>query len=85
MAWPHTISVWQDIRGIPGKLKTIITSLPASNVLGVRAGSTKNRTTSLSDSPLPTCSSASSELSVNNGNHVLDGCDVDVDVNDIGC
>ncbi|KAL3536509.1 hypothetical protein ACH5RR_004970 [Cinchona calisaya] len=72
-----------DIRSISGNLKTIATSLPASNVLSVRSGSTKTRTTSLSDSPLATCSNSSSELSVNNGAHVLDGSDVEV--NDIAC
>lgn len=67
-----------DIRGISGNLKTIVTSLPAS-----KSGSTKSRTTSLSDSPLATCSTASSEPSVNNVANVLDGRDIDV--NDIGC
>ena len=71
-------SFWQDIRGISRNLKTIVTSLPAS-----KSGSTKSRTTSLSDSPLATCSTASSEPSVNNVANVLDGRDIDV--NDIGC
>uniref|UniRef100_A0A5B7BXW7 GPI-anchored protein PB15E9.01c n=1 Tax=Davidia involucrata TaxID=16924 RepID=A0A5B7BXW7_DAVIN len=69
-------------RSIPGNLRPLMTNIPASSVYSVRSGSTKSRTVSVSDSPLATSSNASSEPSVNNNSHCLDGSEVED--NDIG-
>ncbi|KAJ8753882.1 hypothetical protein K2173_000136 [Erythroxylum novogranatense] len=54
-------------RTVGGNLRPILTHVPASSMYSVRSGdSTKSRTLSVSDSPLATCSNASSEPSVNN-------------------
>lgn len=74
----------QDIRrSIPGKLRPLMTNIPASSMYSVRSvsGPTKNnRTISVSDSPLATSSNASSELSVNNNGLCGDGREMEDDV-----
>lgn len=64
----------QDIRRtVPSNLRPLMTKIPASSMYSVRSGSTRNRTISVSDSPLATSSNASSEMSVhNNNNNQLD-------------
>ncbi|KAM7467986.1 hypothetical protein LguiB_015548 [Lonicera macranthoides] len=64
-------------RSIPGNLRSLMTNVPASLVYSVRSGSTKSTTVSVSDSPLATSSTTSSELSFNNYHCLLDGCEVD--------
>lgn len=54
-----------------------VTNIPASSVYSVRSGSTKSRTASVLDSPLATSSNASSEPSINNNSHCLDGSELD--------
>ncbi|KAL7195068.1 hypothetical protein ACSBR1_035309 [Camellia fascicularis] len=70
-------------RTIPGNLRPLVTNIPASSVYSVRSGSTKSRTVSVSDSPLATSSNASSEPSVNNNSHYLDGSE-EVEENVVG-
>ncbi|KAL9315349.1 hypothetical protein ACSQ67_016350 [Phaseolus vulgaris] len=54
-------------RSIQGNLRPLVTSIPASSMYSVRSGSSsKSRTMSVSDSPLATSSTTSSEPSVNN-------------------
>jgi len=62
------VSLPQDIRrSIQGNLRPLVTSIPASSMYSVRSGSSsKSRTMSVSDSPLATSSTTSSEPSVNN-------------------
>jgi len=62
------VCVPQDIRrSIQGNLRPLVTSIPASSMYSVRSGSSsKSRTMSVSDSPLATSSTTSSEPSVNN-------------------
>ncbi|GMP85823.1 hypothetical protein CsSME_00038846 [Camellia sinensis var. sinensis] len=67
-------------RTIPGNLRPLVTNIPASSVYSVRSGSTKSRTVSISDSPLATSSNASSEPSVNNNSHYLDGSEEEENV-----
>lgn len=72
----------QDIRQrMPGNLWPVLTNVPASSVYSVRTRPTKIKTTSATDSPLATCSNASSEPSVNNISAGLEGCEIeDVDL-----
>ncbi|XP_043725019.1 flocculation protein FLO11-like isoform X2 [Telopea speciosissima] len=67
-------------RSIPGNLRPLMTNIPASSMYSVRSGTTRSRTVSVSDSPLATCSNASSEQSVNNNALCLDGSEVDDDL-----
>ncbi|KAI4353306.1 hypothetical protein L6164_002265 [Bauhinia variegata] len=61
-------------RSIQGNLRPLVTRIPASSVYSVRsAGSSKGKTVSVSDSPLATSSTASSEPSVNNSSIGFDG------------
>ncbi|XP_057498311.1 uncharacterized protein LOC130782868 [Actinidia eriantha] len=66
-------------RSIPGNLRPLVTSIPASAVYSVRSGSTKSMTVSLSDSPLATSSNASSEPSINNNAHYSESSEVNDD------
>ncbi|KAL6977459.1 hypothetical protein U1Q18_026259 [Sarracenia purpurea var. burkii] len=69
-------------RSIPGNLRPLMTNIPASSMYSVRSGPTRNRTVSVSDSPLATSSNASSELSVNNNCLcIIDGNEVEDDIN----
>ncbi|KAH7672914.1 hypothetical protein IHE45_09G088900 [Dioscorea alata] len=69
-------------RSIPNNLRPLMTNIPASSMYSVRSGPTKSRTVSVSDSPLATSSNASSEPSVSNAIHSLDGIEFGND--DIG-
>ncbi|KAJ7949958.1 mucin-5AC-like isoform X1 [Quillaja saponaria] len=60
-------------RSFQGKQRPVETNIATSSVHSVRSGSTKSHTVSASDSPLATCSNASSEPSVNNNSICLDG------------
>ncbi|XP_059667973.1 uncharacterized protein LOC132313286 [Cornus florida] len=64
-------------RSIPGNLRPLKTNIPASSRFNVRTGSTKSPTVGVLDSPLGTSSNASSEPSVNNNSHFLDGSEVE--------
>lgn len=74
----------QDIRRtIPGNLRPLMTSIPASSMYSVRSGSgppRSGRTISVSDSPLATSSNASSEVSVNNNGLCGDGRELEDDM-----
>lgn len=66
-----------------GNLRPLVTSIPASSMYSVRSdGSSKSRTVSVSDSPLATSSTASSEPSVNNNSISYNGREVEE--NDFG-
>ncbi|KAK7294683.1 hypothetical protein RJT34_17574 [Clitoria ternatea] len=71
-------------RSIQGNLRPLVTSIPASSMYSVRSGScsSRSRTVSVSDSPLATSSTASSEPSVNNNSMSYDGSEVEE--NDFG-
>lgn len=70
-------------RSMQGNLRPLVTSIPASSMYSVRsAGSSKSRTVGVSDSPLATSSTASSEPSVNHNSISCDGSEVEE--NDIG-
>ncbi|TKY65853.1 flocculation protein FLO11 isoform X1 [Spatholobus suberectus] len=65
-------------RSIQGNLRPLVTSIPASSMYSVRSGSSsKSRTVSVSDSPLATSSTASSEPSVNNNSISYDGSEIE--------
>ncbi|CAL9057721.1 unnamed protein product [Musa banksii] len=53
-------------RSVPNSLRPLMANIPASSAFGVRSGPTRSRAISVSDSPLATSSTASSEQSVNN-------------------
>lgn len=76
----------QDIRrSVTGNLRPVLTNVPASSVYSVRTRPAKSKTTSATDSPLATCSNASSEPSVNNIPVSLEGCEIeDVDLGSEG-
>lgn len=61
---------------MPGNLRAMITKVPASSMYSVRPDSTKSKTVSSSDSPLAASSYASSECSVSNNGHAVDGSEV---------
>lgn len=64
------ISFQQDIRrSVNGTLRPVLTRVSASSANGTRSSLTKNKTGSVSDSPLATSSNASSEPSINNSSH----------------
>ncbi|WOL14953.1 hypothetical protein Cni_G23734 [Canna indica] len=70
-----------DIRqSIPNSLRPLIANIPASSVYSVRSGSTRSRGVSISDSPLATSSTASSEHSVNNNMICLDASEIEDDL-----
>ena len=61
-------------------LQPVLTKVPASSVCSVRTRPTKSKTTNATDSPLATCSNASSEPSVNNVSAYFEVCEIeDVD------
>ncbi|CAN4095798.1 unnamed protein product [Withania somnifera] len=64
-------------RSLQGNLRPSMTNIPASSMYSVRSGPNRNRTVSVSDSPLATSSNASSEVSVNNNSVCVDGSEVD--------
>lgn len=65
-------------RSIPGKLRPLVTNIPASSMYSVRSGATKSSTVSVTDSPLATSSNASSEPSVKNSRSIcLDGSEIE--------
>ncbi|KAF7825551.1 cell wall protein RBR3 [Senna tora] len=66
-------------RSIKGNLRPLVTTLPASSVYSVRStGSSNSRTANVSDSPLATSSTASSEPSVNFNNSIsYDGSEIE--------
>ncbi|XP_057435217.1 uncharacterized protein LOC130727929 [Lotus japonicus] len=64
-------------RSIQGNLRPVVTNIPASSTYNVRSASaSKSRTISVSDSPLATSSTASSEPSVNNNSPSYDGSEI---------
>ncbi|CAK9133863.1 unnamed protein product [Ilex paraguariensis] len=67
-------------RSISGNLRPLVTKIPASSVYSVGSGTAKSRTASLSDSPLATSSYTSSDPSVNNNSHGLDGSEMEDDL-----
>ncbi|XAR71937.1 hypothetical protein NMG60_11018398 [Bertholletia excelsa] len=69
-------------RSIPGKLRPLMTNIPASSMYSVRSGSgpPRSRTVSVSDSPLATSSNASSEVSVNNNGLCVDGSEAEDEI-----
>ncbi|URE37495.1 Retrotransposon protein [Musa troglodytarum] len=64
-------------RSVPNSLRPLMANIPASSVYSVRSGATRNRTVSVSDSPLATSSTVSSEQSVNNNMLGLDGSEIE--------
>ncbi|MCD7458591.1 hypothetical protein HAX54_038626 [Datura stramonium] len=56
-------------RSVNGTLRPVLTRASASSANGIRSSSTKNKTGSVSDSPLATSSNASSEPSINNNSN----------------
>lgn len=58
-------------------LHPVLTKVPASSVYSVRTRPTKGKTTNAMDSPLATCSNASSEPSVNNISAYFEGCEIE--------
>ncbi|KAE8696524.1 putative Arginyl-tRNA--protein transferase [Hibiscus syriacus] len=63
-------------RTISGNQRPLMTNVPASSIYSVRSASTRSRTVSVSDSPLATSSTASSEPSINNTSFI-DGSEID--------
>ncbi|KAK6943115.1 hypothetical protein RJ641_028492 [Dillenia turbinata] len=66
-------------RSMTGNLRPLMTNIPASSMYSVRSAPAKSRTVSVSDSPLATSSTASSEPSVNNHSGGIDGSEVEDD------
>ncbi|GMH15395.1 hypothetical protein Nepgr_017236 [Nepenthes gracilis] len=66
-------------RSIPVNLRPLMTNIPASSMYCVRSGPTRSRTVCVSDSPLATSSTASSERSVGNNTASIDGNEVEDD------
>ncbi|XP_028770461.1 mucin-5AC [Neltuma alba] len=65
-------------RSIKGSLKPLVTNIPASSMYSVRStGSSNSRTMNVSDSPLATSSTASSEPSVNFNSISYDGSEIE--------
>ncbi|XP_054785406.1 uncharacterized protein LOC129291877 [Prosopis cineraria] len=65
-------------RSIKGNPKPLVTSIPASSMYSVRsAGSSNSRTVNVSDSPVATSSTASSEPSVNFNSVSYDGSEIE--------
>ncbi|RRT36413.1 hypothetical protein B296_00033905 [Ensete ventricosum] len=67
-------------RSVPNSLRPLMANIPASSAYGVRSGPTRSRAISVSDSPLATSSTASSEQSVNNIMMCLDGSEIEDDL-----
>ncbi|GMY08202.1 isoform 5 of zonadhesin [Fagus crenata] len=72
-------------RSIPGNLRPLMTNIPASSMYSVRSGPGRNRTISVSDSPLAVSSNASSEVSVNNNGLYLEGSEAEDDISSERC
>ncbi|CAN4106107.1 unnamed protein product [Withania somnifera] len=70
-------------RSINGTLRPVLTRVSASSANGIRSSSTKNKTGSISDSPLATSSNASSEPSINNNSHKINWSEPEDD--NFGC
>ncbi|RZC84372.1 hypothetical protein C5167_047155 [Papaver somniferum] len=69
-------------RSVSGSsLRPKMTSIPASSLYSVRSGPARTRTLSMSDSPITTCSTASSEQSVNNATFCLYDSELEDDLN----
>ncbi|KAI3939057.1 hypothetical protein MKX01_001925 [Papaver californicum] len=69
-------------RSVSGSsLRPKMTSIPASSLYSVRSGPARTRTLSMSDSPITTCSTASSEQSVNNTTFCLYDSELEDDHN----
>ncbi|XP_050381944.1 uncharacterized protein LOC126798903 isoform X2 [Argentina anserina] len=64
-------------RSVQDNLHPVLTKVPASSVYSVRTRPTKSKTTNATDSPLATCSNASSEPSVNNISAYFEGCEIE--------
>ncbi|KAK8613192.1 hypothetical protein V6N13_100962 [Hibiscus sabdariffa] len=65
-------------RTISGSQRPLMTNVPASSIhSSVRSGSTRSRTVSVSDSPLATSSTVSSEPSVNNNSFFIERTEID--------
>ncbi|XP_019249591.1 PREDICTED: mucin-19-like isoform X2 [Nicotiana attenuata] len=56
-------------RSVNGTLRPVLTRVSSSSANGIRSSSTKNKTGSVSDSPLATSSTASSDPSINNSSN----------------
>ncbi|XP_065018443.1 uncharacterized protein LOC103994037 isoform X1 [Musa acuminata AAA Group] len=67
-------------RSVPNSLRPLMANIPASSVYSVRSGATRSRTVSVSDSPLATSSTVSSEQSVNNNMLGLDGSEIEDEI-----
>ncbi|KAM1749007.1 hypothetical protein ACFX12_009928 [Malus domestica] len=68
-------------RSMAGNLRPVLTNVPASSGYSVRTKPTKSNTIGAMDSPLATCSNASSEPSVNTIPVSLEACEVeDIDL-----
>ncbi|KAM2566841.1 hypothetical protein TB1_009292 [Malus domestica] len=68
-------------RSMAGNLRPVLTNVPASSGYSVRTKPSKSNTIGAMDSPLATCSNASSEPSVNTIPVSLEGCEVeDIDL-----
>ncbi|CAN4115931.1 unnamed protein product [Withania somnifera] len=73
-----------DIRqSINGTLRPVLTQVSASSANGILSSSTKNKTGSVSDSPLATSSNASSEPSINNSSNNIKWSELEDD--NFGC
>ncbi|KAI3886566.1 hypothetical protein MKX03_005485 [Papaver bracteatum] len=69
-------------RSVSGSsLRPKMTNIPASSLYSVRSGPARTRTLSMSDSPITTCSTASSEQSVNNATFCLYDSELEDDLN----
>ncbi|XP_026418747.1 probable serine/threonine-protein kinase nek3 [Papaver somniferum] len=69
-------------RSVSGSsLRPKMTNIPASSLYSVRSGPARTRTLSMSDSPITTCSTASSEQSVNNTAFCLYDSELEDDLN----
>ncbi|KAL4346646.1 hypothetical protein GQ457_17G006680 [Hibiscus cannabinus] len=65
-------------RTISGSQRPLMTNVPASSIhSSVKSGSTRSRTVSVSDSPLATSSTVSSEPSVNNNSFFIERSEID--------
>ncbi|KAM3217051.1 flocculation protein FLO11 [Capsicum annuum] len=70
-------------RSVNGTLRPVLTRVSASSTNGIRSSSAKNKTDSISDSPLAMSSNASSEPSINNSSHNINWSEPEDD--NFGC
>ncbi|WMV44168.1 hypothetical protein MTR67_037553 [Solanum verrucosum] len=70
-------------RSVNGTLRPVLTRVSASSANSIRSSSTKNKTGSVSDSPLATSSNASSEPSMNNSSNNINWSEPEDD--NFGC